>query len=235
MYPSAMTGDTQLRGAGQTAAAPGGVASAADDAFLRLRERMIRGEIAPGEMLSENELAAELGVSRTPIRQALIRLQDEDWLTIYPKRGALVLDISPREARAIADAAVLLESDGVRRANPDALLALAPELGDLVCRHEAALAAGDVELFVRLTLLFHRGFVEVGDNPVLLAMYDRLRHRKAMMLIRDRDEILPRAAEIVAEHRALVVLARAGDAEGFRLALAEHVTRTHGTRLAKHG
>ena len=228
-----MTGDTELGEPGETSAPAGGARepSAAERAHDGIRERIVVGAIRPGQMLSENELAGELGMSRTPIRQALARLQDEGWLTIYPKRGALVREITPAEARALADAAVLLESDGVRGAGARELLALGPRLAGLVSRHEAALAAGDVDGFVRLTLLFHRGFVEVGGNPVLLDMYDRLRHRQAMMLLRDRGEIQARAAAIVAEHRALVGLAASGDANRFRRALAAHVTETHGELL----
>lgn len=213
------------------AAANAGQGSAADRAFAWLRARIVRGAAAPGSMLSENEIAAALGMSRTPVRQALSRLQDEGWLTIYPKRGALVHAIGAAEAAEMAEARALLESDGVARADAAGLAALGRRLAGVVDEQEAALAGGDIDRFVVLTQAFHRAFVEVGGNRLLLAMYDRLRHRQAMLLLRDHREILDRAEPLIAEHRALVALAAAGDAGAFRAALAAHGAATHGELL----
>src|SRR5262245_4889452 len=77
--------------------------SAAERAHEESRAAIIEGRYEPGVMLSESELAASLGVSRTPVRTALARLQDEGWVTIYSKRGALVRGLSTEELRYSAD------------------------------------------------------------------------------------------------------------------------------------
>ena len=68
-------------------------------AYDRIRHDIVAGTLAPGTMLSENELATELGMSRTPVRTALSRLQSEGWVTIYPQRGALVRELTADEVR----------------------------------------------------------------------------------------------------------------------------------------
>src|SRR5918911_73901 len=75
--------------------------------YAALRDAIIRAELAPGRQLSENELAAWLGVSRTPIREALVRLRDERLVAIVPQLGTFVSRIEPD---AVADAQFVRES-----------------------------------------------------------------------------------------------------------------------------
>ena len=65
-------------------------ASAADAAYAKVKERILDGDLAGGTMVSEGTIADELGMSRTPVREAFLRLQVEGWMRLYPKRGALI-------------------------------------------------------------------------------------------------------------------------------------------------
>lgn len=79
--------------------------SAAERAYQVIRENIIDGTHQPGTMLSESSLAADLGDSRTPVRVALARLQDDGWIIVYPKRGALVHVASGRTVAELAESA----------------------------------------------------------------------------------------------------------------------------------
>jgi DNA-binding GntR family transcriptional regulator len=75
-----------------------GSASAAGRAYEYVKQRLLDGRFAGGSLLSENEIARELGLSRTPVRQAFVTLQGEELLDLYPRRGAVVRPISASEA-----------------------------------------------------------------------------------------------------------------------------------------
>src|SRR6187200_2547729 len=79
----------------------GEVPSLADRAYVRLREEIITAEVAPGTLLREEELTGRLGLGRTPIREAIQRLRREGYVTILPRRGTLVSEISITDLAAI--------------------------------------------------------------------------------------------------------------------------------------
>lgn len=205
--------------------------SAADLAYTAILEAILSGEYAPGVMLAETTLGLELGVSRTPIRSALSRLQDEGWITIYPKRGALVRGMTDREIADLTDARLILESVSVRRADEAVRLALASRLDDEIEVHRQHLARRDLRSFIESTLAFHRSFVQAAGNSVLLEFNDRLTNRQRFLIFRYGDSYLARADEIIAEHQALVEAVRAGGGTEFAEALRAHLKGTYGTAL----
>jgi DNA-binding GntR family transcriptional regulator len=111
---------------------------AAEQAHTFIRQAIRRGELAPGTMLSENELAASPSLSRTPVRAALSRLQDEGWVTIYPHRGALVHELTAQEVRESAEVRHALESAGIQRGDPARRAWLADQLADDLDQQERA-------------------------------------------------------------------------------------------------
>ncbi|QIK84797.1 GntR family transcriptional regulator [Sanguibacter sp. HDW7] len=195
--------------------------SAAERAFESVRDAIVRGTLAPGTMLAENALAEGLGVSRTPVRTALARLQDEGWITVFPKRGALVRGLDDRDVLDLADARHMLESSMVARATPAARAALADRLGAEIDHQEQVLRAQDLDAFIDLTVTFHRSFVEVGGNALVLELESRLADRHRHVLHLHGAAMLDRWEQIVAEHRELVVQLRDDPAE-FSRALRLH-------------
>lgn len=196
--------------------------SAAERAHAEIRAAIIDGRYEPGVMLSESELAAALGVSRTPVRTALARLQDEGWVTIYSKRGALVRGLSVEELRHAADVRQTLQILGVERAGPEERAAVRSRLEDMVAKQERALEDGPFDTFVDLAIRFHRVFVELAGNPLFTDFYDKLRDRQVMMLMRSASVVRERATEVVAEHRRLTDLAVAGNSAEFAETLRRH-------------
>jgi DNA-binding GntR family transcriptional regulator len=150
-------------------------------------------------------------------------LQEEGWIVVYPKRGALVQGLSDRALVELADARFVLETTAVDRAPADLRRRLADRLEESVVAQREAFAAADVRGFVELTLQFHRGFVEAGGNGVLLELYDRLVDRHRFVLFASGARLLARCAEIIVEHEQLTALLRAGDVSGFARILRGHI------------
>lgn len=88
----------------------------AEHAYLELRERIIDMRLPPGSALDEDALMRELGVGRTPMREAVKRLESDRMLTVYPRRGTIVSDVNIRDLRAISDARRVLEAFAARKA-----------------------------------------------------------------------------------------------------------------------
>lgn len=208
--------------------------SASVRAYRYIHDAIIEGAVASGEMLAETGLAEQLGMSRTPVRAALLRLQEEQWVTIYPKRGALVTGLSDRDIAEIADARFIFETTAVQRASAETLNALIPRLEDSLARQEQAaeaLEAGDLRQFIDVTTEFHRMFVESGGNTVLLELSERLSARRRYTLFRLGEELVERREAMLAEHRALVDALRAGDVGLFADILRAHLRDTHHTQV----
>ena len=197
--------------------------SAAERAYRAIRDGVLEGAHQPGDMLGEASLATTLGVSRTPVRIALARLQDEGWVSIYPKRGALVQGLSTRQISEHADARLILETTAVGRVEPQRRGEFADQLDASIAEQLAAFQTGDVRRFIDLTLAFHRGFVEAGGSEVLLELYDRLADRHRYLLFSIGDRLLARCEEIITEHRSLTAHLRSGDVDGFAAALRGHI------------
>jgi DNA-binding GntR family transcriptional regulator len=175
--------------------------SSAARAYEVAKARLLDGSWEPGVLLSENELAKELGISRTPVREAFLQLEAEDLLDLYPRRGALVKPISASETDDVLEARLLIESHcAARVAGGDGQVAAA--LRASVAEQEQALRDGGVP-FVISDREFHRRIVAANGNDLLTRQYDALRDRQqriaATAVARDPERI----AGFIAEHRAI--------------------------------
>jgi DNA-binding GntR family transcriptional regulator len=205
--------------------------SAADQAHESIRAAIVDGTYPPGTLLSENELAATLGVSRTPVRSALARLREDGWVTIYPQRGALVNSLTLREIKDLADARLTLETSGVSRTDATQRHTIAAQLERLVEQQRRALQRRRVRDFIELTVKFHGSFVEAGNNTYLIGLNRRLSDRQRQLLHAQHDQLLARAEELIDEHQQLVTALRDGDVGAFADTLRRHMTETHGPVL----
>lgn len=208
--------------------------SAADSAYAHLKEAILDGELAGGMMVSEGAVAERVGMSRTPVREAFLRLQAEGWMRLYPKKGALVLEVHPHELEDILEARVVIESASVRRLDrDDALVAqLGTELAEQIETQRTALEASDLAAFTAADATFHTLIVEAGRNELLTGFFATLRERQQRMTARSlwrRDDL---AASVITEHEHLVKLIAAGDPDAFAAALDAHVRGTHRQLLA---
>jgi DNA-binding GntR family transcriptional regulator len=188
----------------------------------RLREDILAGRLEPGAELSEVALAREFGTSRGPLREALGRLASEGLVTITPRRGAVVTQLSRKEFIAAYQVREALETLAVRLAVPlmsDTEVAHLRELCELMER-----VAGDDEVhaFFDTNTSFHEALVRASRNDKLLEV-----HR---MLVGQMVPYLPRSLELrgnlqqsVAEHHAILGAIEARDAERAAELMAEHI------------
>src|SRR4051812_36581631 len=153
--------------------------STSEPAYRETKSRILSGEMRGGQLLSEVEVASQLGVSRTPVHEAFLRLAAEDLLDLLPRKGAVVVPVSPREATDVLEMRVALESAAVRRLcrSPRSLDPLLTELGQLVGQQRLVATAGDVEQFVPADDAFHRCIVAMAGNPIAQRFYASLGDR----------------------------------------------------------
>lgn len=202
--------------------------SASQTAYDYLREAILTGKIQPGTMLGELPLAKEIGLSRTPVRTALALLQDEGWVVLYPKRGALVQGLEQSMIADMVEARFILESSSVDRSNHQQRVRLADRLRQSINSQHISLAESDLRAFIEATIAFHRSFVEIGGNAVMLELYDRLADRQRFLLFRLGSRLLDRREAIIAEHRELVNALQNEDPSAFSDLLRKHLTETSG-------
>ena len=203
---------------------PSAVLSLANLAYQRLKDKLIMLEIRPGEPINDALLAAELGVGRTPVREALKRLETDHLVVTYPRRGTFATVVDVTELGAISDIRQLLEPHAARRAAENAnahmrteLRATAAEIRDL------DLLDGDRTSFINEDMAVHRLVYRATGNPHLedvLIRYDNLATRIWCLVI----DKLPDIADHIREHAPLLDSIADGDADRAAALALAHVT-----------
>ncbi|MCW5663095.1 MAG: GntR family transcriptional regulator [Piscinibacter sp.] len=185
----------------------------------RLRQRILAHTLAPGSWIDEQALAAEYGISRTPLREALKVLAAEGLVTMKLRRGAYVTEVSERDLSEVFHLLALLESDAAAAAAERASEAERAELRALHAELEASVA--DRDRFFAANERFHLRLLEIADNRWRIQLVGDL--RKVMKL--NRRQSLLRQGRIEAslrEHRA--VMAAIEQRDGAR---AQSLMRAH--------
>lgn len=198
-------------------------ASAQEVAYEWLKDHICGLPRTDSVFLSESEIAAATNTSRTPVREALLRLETEGFVQIIPKRGIFVPAISDSEVTAAMEARQLLEDWCVRQSSAFADT-LVPELERLL--DEQAGLAGDPVGFIAADRAFHRAIVVRAGNPVVTGFYESLRERQVRMGLSALAAEQGRHATVLDEHTAIVAALRTGDPEASAVALREHLAST---------
>ncbi len=199
--------------------------SLVEAAYEQIRRRILDNVWPPGHRALEQEVALELGMSRTPVREALLQLQNEGLVEVIPRHGVRVLPVSPSDMREIYEILTALECMAAellaRRQPSDAQL---QPLVDATNAMDAALKADDLDAWARADESFHSQLLELAGNRQLQATvfnyWDRA-HRARMFSLRLR----PAPINSTLEHMQLVERLRAGDPQG-----AASVNRAHRER-----
>jgi DNA-binding GntR family transcriptional regulator len=197
-------------------------ASLRDRAFAALKQRILEGEIPPGTVLSEARVAEELGISRTPVREALARLAHEGLARRFPGRGVIVLELSARESLDLIEVQACLEQFAIARAfeagrsfDGDALL-------EMLHAQQSAVADGDRPRFLEYDRRMHLEIVRGADNAKLVQFMrntsDLLMYGGFRALQSD-----ARLRETLLEHEALVRALAAGDRDAALAASRAHI------------
>ncbi len=199
--------------------------SASQQIHEALRERIIGLELAPGQSLSRNEIADFYGVSQTPVRDAMLKLQEEGLLVIYPQSKTLVSKIDVEQARETQFLRLSIELEVTRRlalVGNDKRLAAAR---DALSRQEAALAARDIDSFAQFDQLFHCALCDAAG----VANLWKLVTSRSGHIDRLRNLNLPdsgKPANIVQYHQQILNAIEAGDEAATETAVREHLSGT---------
>lgn len=201
----------------------GPVTSLANLAYQQIKDQLILLDIRPGDPINDVALAAELGVGRTPVREALKRLETDHLVVSYPRRGTFATVVDVTELGAISDIRQLLEPHAARRAAERATAAERTEMRVTAAAvRNLQVIDGDRTTFINEDLAIHKLIYRATGNPHLedvLIRYDNLATRIWCLVI----DQLPDLAEHVRGHSTLLEAVAAGDGDtAARLAL-EHV------------
>jgi DNA-binding GntR family transcriptional regulator len=167
---------------GEITAIPAVNASAADRAYAYVRGEIMARRMAGNDLVSEGQIADAVGVSRTPVREALLRLQAEGLLRLLPKRGALVLPVTAEEMADVLETRRLVETFAARKIVTDGpvgslVAALNRHLDDM----RAAAKRRDTAAYVEADRAFHLEMVAAAGNEILTSLYRSLRDRQLRM------------------------------------------------------
>lgn len=188
--------------------------SRVSDAYAALKSAILDNIYPPGHFATENDVAAQLGMSRTPVHEAAIRLQEEGLVEVLPRRGILVRAISPRDIREIYELTIALESMAaeVLAARP-----LSPAVKKTLARldtetkaMEIALRKNDLDKWASADDRFHKLLTGECGNGRLSRMASTIRdqtHRARLLTLRLR----PTPVKSAPEHRAIIEAIRKGD------------------------
>jgi DNA-binding GntR family transcriptional regulator len=200
--------------------------SLVDAAYAALKQAILDSRFAPGYHASEQEIALRLGMSRTPVHEAVIRLQEDGLVRVLSRRGVLICALAPEDMREIYDVIIAVEGRAAE------LLAALPEpargpvVAELARDTEVMAQAwrdGDLPAWGQADARFHRALVERAGNGRMTRIIQTITdqsHRARMLTLKLRREL----GSSVAEHRAIIAAVEGGDPE-------KALARVHDHRL----
>jgi len=189
---------------------------------VRLRQRIVEGEIAPGAKLNERELCEQLQVSRTPLREAVRMLAAEGLVELLPNRGAVATQLSERDVADTFEVIAGLEAQSGELA---AQRIDAAQLAEIRALHYEMLAAHtrrDLSTYYRLNALIHNAMNQAAGNAVLTHTYRTVNAR--LQALRFRSNFDERKwLHAVQEHERMVEMLSTRDAAGLRTLMVQHL------------
>jgi DNA-binding GntR family transcriptional regulator len=201
--------------------------SAKQQAYEQIKQLILTRAGSEAEFLGEESLAAELGVSRTPVREAFLRLEAERLLQLVPGKGAFIPTVTEAEVAHVIEVRTLLEVFAGRHLASERTREGEDRIQRLREAHQAQKETlgrepEAVAEFIALDREFHREIIAASDNPVLLDLYERLRDRELRMDVQAHRRNPGRLAEAHREHGLILKALAGGDAD-----IAEQAIRTH--------
>ncbi len=190
--------------------------SLADRAYLAIRDRIVSLELAPGALIDERALVDELGMSRTPVREALMRLAQERLVEVYPRRGMFVTGVDVRELARLSEVRAVLEPEAARLA---AVRATDAERAGLSALVDEITAADDL---MGLDERIHRAVYRAAHNDLLEATLEQY-YVLALRIWSIAGERAHELEEAVDAHRALLEAVVDGDGERAAETMRAHV------------
>ncbi|MBD8891110.1 GntR family transcriptional regulator [Roseibium litorale] len=202
-----------------------------DNAYDRLKEEILSSQLPPGFQAPEPDIADRLGMSRTPVREALIRLEADGLVELIPRRGARILGLSPQDFRDIYELLLVLEPVAAGRLASQPLDTVCVEkLESILDAMEEASATGDLEAWIEADDMFHLTLARMSGNSRLAGYLESLVNqvrRGRLVLLR----LMKAPVDGVEVHRELLSAILSRDVDAAREAARNHREEAH-TALA---
>lgn len=200
--------------------------------FEQLRQSIIRGDIRPGQRLVENRVAESMAISRTPVREALHKLEREFLLQKQPRGGYIVLGLSRSEIEETFGIRGVLESYAARLAALKHTSAQLEPLARRIDAYQASLDQGRLDLLPGINTEFHDLLYALSRSPKLIAMISGLRDQifRFRQIILEKGEMAERSN---ADHRQMLDHIRRRDADGVERLVRDHILRGQDVVLAE--
>lgn len=192
--------------------------------YEQLKLQILTGKITPGTRMMEVELADEMGVSRTPVREAIRKLEKEGLVTIEPRRGAYASDISVKDMvdtlEVREDLEGLAAAMAVERMTDDQL----EELLQITRKYSEAIKNSDTEKIISYDEAFHKYIVACSGNKTLIQLSETVQELALRFRYLFYDDF-SRYENMPVEHRIIIDAIKGGDAETARQIAEDHVKR----------
>ncbi len=186
-----------------------------------IRARIVGGQFEFGEALSEIALATELGVSKTPVREAFLQLKNEGLVEIQPQRGTFVFQMTTDQLRQLSELREILEVNSLRFALRDGGERLRHDIDEIIAGMTRAARDRDPIAYRRYDGDFHSALIEAAQNAFIQSAYNII----ALRVQAFRNRLSPEAQNwrSLDGHKAIASAVQAGDVEGATKALRDHI------------
>jgi len=201
------------------------VISGRQKAYTYLKDTVLTDPAMQGEFLSEQMIADRVGISRTPIREALLLLAAEDLVSLVPKRGAYIAPLSGREIGELMEMRALLERYAAERS---IVLGTAPVAEmDRILDEQTKLRGNEkAKEFIEADHRFHATLIASAGNSLMTKQYDALRSRQVRAGVTALYRAVGRQEEVCVEHRRILEMLAAERADLACAAIDEHIAAT---------
>ncbi|MCK6626325.1 MAG: GntR family transcriptional regulator [Anaerolineae bacterium] len=197
--------------------------SRSEAAYRTIKEKIVTLALPPASLLNEAELMAELGLGRTPVREALQRLALENLVIILPRRGTIVADLNMSDLQKIFEMRLELEVYTVRLAAERATSAQVAEMEALLANSDEIIRQGDYHQLMRLDHQAHQLLAQAAHNEFLAETLERL-YTHGLRLWYISLHKVSRLSEAIAEHRDIIAAIKAGDGQHAAEIMRTHIT-----------
>lgn len=197
-----------------------------DVVFNTLRQGILRGLLPPGLRLMEIQLAKQLGVSRTPVREAIRKLELEGLVVTIPRKGAEVAEITPKDLHDVLEVRCALEALAVELACQAITTEELNELGLYVEKFKTLVPTGDINALAECDVAFHDVIINSTGNKRLIQMLNNLReqmYRYRLEYLKD-DTTHPL---LIREHQEIITCLQNKDITGAKSVISDHINQQY--------
>jgi DNA-binding GntR family transcriptional regulator len=200
-------------------------------AYESLKTGILSGRLALGESYSELELARELGISRTPVREALLKLSAENLVSFNRRKGISVKYFSRKDLEDLSELRQIIEEAAVAKTVGNLAKDQIRSLKSLIAEQEACIKENyDENHFLEIDRRFHLSLIEACGNRFMIQTYNNIRDHFAITF-RGALAKKGRASEVLREHKSIVTALAQGNAEMAREAVRDHLMNSKSTAL----